>query len=410
MIESPPEFDRQVALADILGGVPRKAFDAAMEASVGAAWRLADSDGKTLREGPAALGADTVDARLVVDLEPVGTLLLPASKAAWLAGAARWVELLLGASNRYRMAADLHVEAVHADHRELMQRHAELAESEQRYRTLSAQLEQRVREQVAAIEQGQRRVHQAEKMAALGNLAAGMAHEINNPIGFMRSNLSTAKGYVGLIAKALAQGAPDPAAARRLNEILTDFDALLDESMAGADRVAGIVAALKAYTTASSEAARRELADPNEAVRGAARLVGGLPEGVRLELALGALPWCAFDREGVARVVMALLANARTAMKGRSGAIRVATRADGDWVEIAVCDEGCGIEAERIGRVFDPFYTTQDVGGGMGLGLTVAADVVRAHGGHIEVESVAGGGATFRVRLPARPNDGKEGP
>jgi signal transduction histidine kinase len=223
----------------------------------------------------------------------------------------------------------------------------------------------------------------------------------------MRSNLSTAKGYVALIGKALAQGTPDAAASRRLAEVLDDFNALLDESLGGADRVAGIVAALKAYTT-SSEAARRELADPNEAVRGAAKLVGGLPPGVQLELELGALPQCAHDREGLARVLLALLANARTAMKGRSGAIRVATRSDGGWIEIVVSDDGCGIAPDRIGRVFDPFYTTQDVGAGMGLGLTVAADVVRAHDGHIEVDSVAGGGATFRVRIPAPPNDGKE--
>ena len=393
MNEILPQFDRQVGLADILGGIPRKAFDAAMIASVGPAWRIDSADGRTLREGSAALD-DAVTTALVVDLEPVGSLAVPAAREPLLAAVARWIELLLGASNRYRMAADLHLEAVHADHRELTQRHAELAASEQRYRTLSEQLDQRVREQVAAIEQGQRRLHQAEKMAAVGKLAAGMAHEINNPIGFMRSNLSTAKGYVGLLAKAAAQGTPAAPQA----DLFDDFNALLDESIGGADRIAAIVAALKAH--AASEAAPRELADPNEAVRKAVQMAGAMPAEVRLELALEALPWCVCDREGLARAVLALLANARTAMQGRSGAIRVASRLAGGWIEIAVSDDGRGIQPDQLGRIFDPFYTTQDVGKGMGLGLTVAADLVRAHDGHIDVESAPGKGSTFTIRIP----------
>lgn len=393
----PPEFDRQVSLGNILGGVPKKALDAAMNASVGPAWRIVDGEGTTLREGSAAL-EETVSAPLVVDLEPVGILHLPPARQDQLPACARWIELLLGASNRYRMAADLHLEAVHADHRELMQRHAELAESEQRYRTLSAELEERVRRQVEAIEQAQRRLYQAEKLAAMGNLAAGMAHEINNPIGFMRSNLSTAKGYVAMLSKSVADAAPQLAGSPRFAHTIEDFDALIDESLGGADRVARIVAALKAYTTI--DAAPRVPSDPNDAVRAALRMLGELPPEIHLDLALQPLPALRCDIDSLARALHALLLNAKTAMKGRAGTIRVASRRDGDWVEIAVSDQGVGIAPERLSRVFDPFYTTQDVGGGMGLGLTVASDVVRAHDGHIEVESVEGEGASFRVRLP----------
>ena len=393
----PPEFDRQVSLGNILGGVPKKALDAAMNASVGPAWRIVDGAGATLREGGAAL-EETVSAPLVVDLEPVGILHLPPERKDQLSACSRWIELLLGASNRYRMAADLHLEAVHADHRELMQRHAELAESEQRYRALSAELEERVRRQVEAIEQTQRRLYQAEKLAAMGNLAAGMAHEINNPIGFMRSNLSTAKGYVSMLAKSVADAAPQLASTARFAHTIEDFDALIDESLGGADRVARIVAALKAYTTI--DAAPRVPSDPNDAVRGAVRMLGELPPEIHLDLALQPVPALRCDIDSLARALHALLLNAKTAMKGRAGTIRVATRRDGDRVEIAVCDQGVGIAPDRLSRVFDPFYTTQDVGGGMGLGLTVASDVVRAHDGQIEVESVEGEGATFRVKLP----------
>lgn len=393
----PPEFDRQVSLGNILGGIPKRALDAAMNASIGPAWRIVDGEGTTLREGGAAL-EETVSAPLVVDLEPVGILHLPPGRAEQLPAVARWIELLLGASNRYRMAADLHLEAVHADHRELMERHAELAESEQRYRTLSAELEERVRRQVAAIEHAQRRLYQAEKLAAMGNLAAGMAHEINNPIGFMRSNLSTAKGYVKMLATSVSDAAPQLAASPRFAHTIEDFDALIDESLGGADRVARIVAALKAYTTI--DAAPRVPSNPNDAVRGAVRMLGALPPEIYLDLALQPVPALRCDIDSLARALHALLLNAKTAMKGRAGTIRVASRRDGDWVEIAVSDQGVGIAPDRLSRVFDPFYTTQDVGGGMGLGLTVASDVVRAHDGHIEAESVEGEGATFRIRLP----------
>ena len=201
MNQAPPEFDRQMALSDMLGGVPKRALDGAMERSAGPAWQNLDVDGQLLRAGPAPIEGAALTAPLVVDLDEVGTLALPQARQPWLHSAAKWIELLLGAANRYRMAADLHLQAVHADHRELMAKHAALAESEQRYRTLSAELEERVRRQVALIEQSQRRMYEAEKMASIGNLAAGMAHEINNPMGFVRSNLTTATSYVAALAK-----------------------------------------------------------------------------------------------------------------------------------------------------------------------------------------------------------------
>ena len=398
MNDLPPEFDRQVALSDMLTGVPKRALDRAMEHSVGNAWRILDGEGKALREGSVPIEGDAISATLAVDLDPVGKLMVPAARQDWLASAARWIELLLGAANRYRMAADLHLQAIHADHRELMAKHAALLESELRYRTLSAELEERVRRQVAVIEESQRRMYQAEKMASIGHLAAGMAHEINNPIGFMRSNLATARQYVKLLGDAIGTQAWPGGRREQLGEILEDFDALINESMAGGDRVARIVADLKAYT--SSGAALRQDYNLNDVVGAALKKLEGLPGGVTLETALQPLPNCECDGDGLTQVVLGLLTNARAAMRGRAGVIRVSTAAKGDELLIRVQDQGCGIDAETLPHIFDPFFTTHDVGGGMGLGLTVASDVVRAHGGSIEVESVAGQGSTFTVRLP----------
>jgi two-component system NtrC family sensor kinase len=394
---APQAFDRPVALADMLRGVPRAALEAAMEHSVGAAWRIT-AGGAALRAGPVAFDGDSCSAELVVDIETVGTLSVPAARQDWLAGAAKWLELLLGASNRYRMAADLHLETVHADHRELMAKHADLLASEARYRLLSEQLEERVRTQVALIELSQRRMFQSEKMASVGNLAAGMAHEINNPIGFIRSNLSTAKGYVATLAKAVS-GAP--ADARQVAFALEDFDTLLDESIHGADRIGRIIADLKAY--AACDVTLLAPADPNDALRSAVRLLGELPDGVALEVDLAPLPVIECNSDGLRRVALALLLNARAAMQGRRGAIRLASAVVAGEIVVTVADQGCGIAPALHERIFEPFFTTRDVGAGIGLGLTVAADVARAHGGRIEVASTPGQGSRFTLRIALAP-------
>ncbi|MDQ1922642.1 sensor histidine kinase [Massilia pseudoviolaceinigra] len=403
MNEILPAFDRQVTLREMMRNVPTSALETAMGHSVGRAWRIDGADGGLVHAGALAIDGPVCTVALVVDIEVVGTLSAPADRQAWLAPAGKWIELLLGASNRYRMAADLHLETVMADHRELMDKHAALGESEARYRALSAQLEARVHEQVGLIEQSQRRMYQAEKMASIGSLAAGMAHEINNPIGFIRSNLSTAKDYVAELGQAIAAQPLAPAEAKQLAYIVADFPNLLDESIAGADRVSRIIADLKAY--AHCEPAQFAAIDPNDALRAAVRMLGELPAGVRLDTQLGLLPQVSCDRDGLTRVVLALLLNARTAMRERQGVIRLASAAGDGELLVSVCDQGCGIEEAVLPRIFDPFFTTHGVGGGIGLGLTVAADVVRAHSGHIAVRSTPGGGSTFDVHLPLQAGD-----
>ncbi|MDM5180281.1 ATP-binding protein [Massilia sp. DJPM01] len=393
-----PAFDRQVSLGDMMRHVPAAALATAMQHSVGHAWRIAGIDDEPVRAGALAIDGPVCTVALVVDIDVVGTLCAPAERQSWLAPAGKWIELLLGASNRYRMAADLHLETVMSDHDELMAKHAALATSEARYRTLSAQLEARVQEQVGQIEQSQRRMYQAEKMASIGSLAAGMAHEINNPIGFIRSNLSTAKEYVATVAQAIAAAPAAAAMAAKLAYILDDFPNLINESIAGADRVSRIVADLKAY--AHCEPAQFAAIDPNDALRAAVRMLGELPAGVRLETEFEALPPVTCDPDGLTRVVLALLLNARSAMRERQGVIRLASTARDGELRVSVSDQGCGIEEAVLPRSFDPFFTTHGVGGGIGLGLTVAGDVVRAHSGHIAVRSTVGGGSDVDVHIP----------
>ena len=149
--------------------------------------------------------------------------------------------------------------------------------------------------------------------------------------------------------------------------------------------------------------------NPNNAVQSALRMLGDLPAGVVVEQGMSLLPNFICDIDGLRRVVLALLLNARTAMKGRTGVIRLSSAVKDDELQISVADEGCGIAEPLLGRIFDPFYTTQEVGGGIGLGLTVANDVVRAHNGQISVDSSVGKGSTFVVHLPLAADDSGAG-
>lgn len=405
MSTPPARFDREIPLAELLRALPRTKLESALTSIVGDQWRIADSDGATVL-GPGA-GTDAMQAwPLRVDFEEIGRLEASGAPRERVETAAAWLGMLLASAYRYCMAADLHLEAVHADFEALQQKHAALQESERRYRELSAQLEQRVKAQVDVIERTQRQLYQAEKMASVGSLAAGMAHEINNPIGFVRSNLSTAAGYVQKMRDVLEnfrQG--DTAAAQALwrkldiDFVLEDFPGLLEESVGGANRIARIVANLKAY--ASIDVADAAPVDLNELVRVVAGVIGDqLPADIQLEIDTQPLPLFVCDQGRINQVLFALMQNAQQELEG-GGRIRISTQVAGGEIRIAVSDSGRGIAPDVMSRIFDPFFTTREVGKGMGLGLTVSRDIVMAHGGHIDVETKPGSGSTFTVCLPA---------
>lgn len=404
MSTPPARFDREIPLAELLRALPRTKLESALTRSVGNQWRIADSDGATVL-GPGA-GTDAMQTwPLRVDFEEIGKLETSGAPRERVETAAAWLDMLLASAYRYRMAADLHLEAVHADFEALQQKHAALQESERRYRELSAQLEQRVKAQVDVIERTQRQLYQAEKMASVGSLAAGMAHEINNPIGFVRSNLSTAAGYVQKMRDVLEnfrQG--DAAAAQALwreldiDFVLEDFPGLLEESVGGANRIARIVANLKAY--ASIDVADATPVDLNELVRVVAGVIADqLPADIQLEIDTQPLPLFVCDQGRINQVLFALMQNAQQELDG-GGRIHVCTQVAGGEIRIAVSDTGRGIAPDVMSRIFDPFFTTREVGKGMGLGLTVSRDIVMAHGGHIDVETEPGSGSTFTICLP----------
>jgi two-component system, NtrC family, sensor kinase len=401
----PAPFDRTVRLRELLGAVPRARTEAALNAMIGTGWRLVEPDGQVVWEGTSAGGGGTVALVLELQMDVLGRLEAPAAREPQARVASQWLELVLASARRYQMAADLHLEAVHADFQALQEKHSALQASEARYRALSHELEQRVQSQVALIERTQRQMFQSAQMAAIGSLAAGMAHEINNPVGFVRSNLATATEYLeqlALVLKAFRSGAAAHAeqlwARHDLDFVLADFAGLLAESAGGVDRIGRIIGSLRAYASVEQEAGP---ADVNEAVRSAGALLREqLPAPVALTLQLQPVPLQSCDLARLQQAVFALLHNAWLALGNGGGAIAVATTAVDSEIRIAVRDNGCGMSAAVRERIFEPFFTTRDVGAGMGLGLTVANDIVRAHRGRIEVESAPGAGTTVVICLP----------
>lgn len=279
---------------------------------------------------------------------------------------------------RYRLAARLQLDASAHDW-------AALQASEARYRALAGELEQRVRSQVADLERARVYAFRAEHQRAVAQLAAGMAHEINNPIGFVAANLRSAQAY---LAELSATSAADPA-------LRADFEALLAESAEGVARVAAIVSHLRVFSqvdgTAVGAVRPRTLVDA-----ACALLERERPAGVQLHVDGDPAPWTC-EAAALSQALFQLLRNALQAMAGRTGTVRVRLR-DAPR-ELAVDDEGCGMDGAVLARACDPFFSTREVGQGVGLGLSVAAEVARRHGGWLELRSHAGRGSSAVLHL-----------
>jgi signal transduction histidine kinase len=259
----------------------------------------------------------------------------------------------------------------------------------------------------------QEQLLQSEKMASIGQLAAGVAHEINNPIGYVHSNLGTLRDYCGaLIAliEAYAAECPDDGGdtpLRRLRErldidfILGDLPQLLDESREGIERVTKIVQDLKEFSHVGRDEQMRAV-DLHKGLDSTLNIVWNeLKYKVQLEKHYGDLPLVECHASELNQVFMNLLINAGQAIAER-GTIVLTTGVDEDRVWVSIADSGCGIPEDALQRIFDPFFTTKPIGRGTGLGLAIAYRIVAKHHGRIEVQSRPGFGSTFRVVLPVK--------
>ncbi|WP_229274798.1 histidine kinase, partial [Burkholderia pseudomallei] len=289
-------------------------------------------------------------------------------------------------------------------------------EIEERKRT-QAELEterEAQRHLIEQLAQAHGQLLQSEKLASIGQLAAGVAHEINNPIGFVNANLNTLRSWVqGLLDVIAVQEAltgtlaadaraPLAAVARDidLDYVRGDILALIDESIDGAMRVRRIVCDLRDFSRPSGDA--WAFADLHASLESTLNVVHNeLKYKADIVREYGVLPLVECNAAQLSQVFMNLLVNAAQSI-GTHGTITICTTHDGDTVSISIADTGAGIPEDAIGRIFDPFFTTKPVGQGTGLGLSISHGIVEHHGGRIDVESHVGRGSTLTVTLPVR--------
>ena len=396
-------FDREWQLDELLDEASREKIGPALRELLRGDFALTDGAGQALWGQPSA------DARrepLILELEAVGYLLSSTAPAAALSAARDLLLTLLRAQIRFKMASTLHLEAVAEDFESLKREHARLSESEARYKTLSAELESRVKKQVDQLEERQQMLYEAEKLASVGQLAAGMAHEINNPLGFVRSNLSTFEKYVGKFAEMKTASGPAAESWRTLDLdfILEDSIDLLHDSAKGMERIARIVADLKAFSNV--DRASEEYADLNNCLHEAVRMLETqTPAGIGFHFDLLPLPAIVCLPGHINQLFFNILRNAVLAIKdaGRPGEVRISSEADDEGIHIRIHDTGVGMSQEQIEHAFEPFYTTRPVGAGVGLGLATARNVVQAHSGRISLDSQPDVGTTVTLFFPTPP-------
>ena len=269
------------------------------------------------------------------------------------------------------------------------------------------------------LKEAQVQLLQAEKMASVGQLAAGVAHEINNPVGFVSSNISTLSEYVATyqmifsqIQVVIDQKDENKRAASliELEKMLgnqdmafinEDISDLLSDSREGLQRVAEIVKGLKLFSRVDSDQMQKH--NINDCVRTTLAMVNNQLKYIcTVETHLGRIPDVEMNVGKISQVITNLLINAGQAIEatGKNGRIIITTCTVGEFVELRVEDSGCGIPPSHLDKLFNPFFTTKPEGQGTGLGLSISFGIAQEHGGMLSATSTEGDGSTFTLALP----------
>ncbi|QRN94021.1 PAS domain-containing protein [Archangium violaceum] len=296
---------------------------------------------------------------------------------------------------------------------EELRRHRDSLEEQVRNRS------ERLRQATLELEEQQSQLIQAEKLASLGQMAAGVAHEVNNPVSYVMSNLGTLDQYVSSISPLLQlqgelvhimeSGEPAPVEMlERLRElwdradagfILEDMPELIEESLSGTRHIKEIAQSLRSF--AREDSGEPQLVDVNTELASTLKMVWNeLKYKCEVKRDFGPLPPVSCHPTQLAQVFTNLLVNAAQAMDTK-GEIRIRTRHEGEEVVVEISDTGKGMTQETLSKLFTPFFTTKPRGQGTGLGLSVSYGIITRHKGRIDVQSEPGKGSTFTVRLPA---------
>jgi len=263
----------------------------------------------------------------------------------------------------------------------------------------------------ALLERLQAQIIHSEKMAGLGQLAAGVAHELNNPAGFIYGNMDLIRGYLGRLELMLsiydrvnlpATEAAELAVTKKeigYESLLPDLRSMIADCVEGAERIRDVVKNLRLFSRLDDGEFKQ--IDLHENIDSTIRLLSGYYGSGRIHLVreYGELPLVNCYAGQLNQVWTNLLVNAAQAIK-QNGEVKISSKVVGESAVVTISDTGSGIEPEHLRRIFDPFFTTKPVGEGTGLGLSISYGIIEKHGGTIEAESVLGVGTTFRVSIP----------
>ncbi|MDA8338002.1 MAG: ATP-binding protein, partial [Nitrospiraceae bacterium] len=270
----------------------------------------------------------------------------------------------------------------------------------------------------AELKAAQSQILQQEKMASIGQLAAGIAHEINNPVGFVMSNLGSLQKYADKLSEfikaqteaigelgvkssefgEIQKKVDEFKKSLKIDYIIDDLGNLIRESLDGAERVKKIVQDLKSFSRIDE--AEWKMADINAGIESTINMVWNeLKYKATVKKEYGDIPLTKCNPGQLNQVFMNMLINAAHAIE-KQGEITVKTWHGSGFIYILISDTGKGIPSENLNRIFEPFFTTKEVGKGTGLGLSIAYDIVKKHNGDITVESKAGKGSAFTIKIP----------
>lgn len=278
----------------------------------------------------------------------------------------------------------------------------------------------RLQEAHDELKQAQSQLLQREKMASIGQLAAGVAHEINNPVGFIQSNLSTLAKYLERFSEYMADqqaacaalpeeirhGLLEKAKKLKIDRISADAKELVGECLEGTDRVREIVINLKNFSRVDHP--EEQLANLNNCLDETLRIVWNeLKYMATVTKDYGELPETLCHPQQLNQVFVNILVNAGQALVDK-GEITIRTWEEAGVIFVAISDTGPGIPEEIRNRLFEPFFTTKEVGKGTGLGLSISYDIIKKHRGEIEITSEVGRGTTFTIQIPVRTPDNRQ--
>jgi signal transduction histidine kinase len=272
------------------------------------------------------------------------------------------------------------------------------------------------------LSMAQEQLMQSEKLASIGQLAAGVAHEINNPIGYVFSNFETLGTYIArmlsmLEAYQLAEASIADSAVREkmqsmreemdMEFLVEDIPLMMAESREGITRVRKIVQDLKDFSRVDANQ-EWQWADLHAGIDSTLNIVSNeVKYKADVVKQYGDIPEIECQPSHINQVIMNIVVNGAHAISGERGVITIRTGREGEQVWIEIADTGVGIPKEIQSRIFDPFFTTKQIGSGTGLGLSLSYGIIQKHNGQIEVHSEPGQGTTFRITLPIRQLEGQ---